>query len=167
MKPNQLKQWLLLATLGLIGTIKPLFDQMGHQKLSALASMTQVSPAMKVFTAHDGYETFANKFSITIDRVDGSREQLTMSPELYQRLDGPYNRRNAYGATIAYGPLLSTNPSTRSMFEQVAAYSICKPGTLIAEVSGNRTPGQLRGNSRNATTNALAARPALLLGDPL
>lgn len=128
--------WLALIGLSVLGTFRTFADLAGAESISALGAMTQVSPAMKVFTAHNGFETFANEFVITINRVDGSHEKIRLNPETYKKLKGPYNRRNAYGATIAYAPLLTTNPQTRQMFEEVTNYAICSPGKLIHEVAG-------------------------------
>jgi hypothetical protein len=53
---------------------------------------------------------------------------------MYARLRGPYNRRNVYGAVLAYGPVLSTDPAGRPMFEAVARYALCGDAPLLREL---------------------------------
>ena len=47
---------------------------------------------------------------------------------------GPYNRRNAYGAVLAYGPILFSNPRTKPLFESVARYALCGDAPLLREL---------------------------------
>jgi hypothetical protein len=57
-----------------------------------------------------------------------------LTPENYRRLSGPYNRRNAYGAALSYGPVLRRSPLTQPMAESIAAYAFCTPGHLLEEL---------------------------------
>ena len=104
-------------------------DVLGLPKLKGLAAATQVAPAMKVFTAHDGYETHAARFSVRWRDAAGMHE-LAITPGVYKAVKGPYNRRNVYGAALAYGPLLRENIKTREMQESVMKYAFCDPGSL-------------------------------------
>ena len=65
-----------------------------------------------------------------------------MTRELYRRIDGPYNRRNVYGAALAYGPVLSTQPATAAMFEDLLSYSLCHPAPLLTELGLSGVDGQ-------------------------
>ena len=71
---------------------------------------TQASPAPKVFTAENGFETYSSTFFIDWQDRPGSRHTLELTPHVYRGLRGPYNRRNVYGAAIAYAPVLTRNP---------------------------------------------------------
>jgi hypothetical protein len=53
---------------------------------------------------------------------------------LYARLHGPYNRRNVYGAVLAYGPVLQADPRTQPLFEAVARYALCEEAPLLREL---------------------------------
>ena len=57
-----------------------------------------------------------------------------MTSELYGRIRGPYNRRNVYGAVMAYGPVLIDSPVTRPTWEAVARYALCGGGPLRDEL---------------------------------
>lgn len=124
----------VFAFLVILGTFRAAADMVGLKQVAALGAATNVSPAMKVFTAHQGYETHSSEFQIELRLSDGSITTATLTPELYSHLQGPYNRRNVYGAALAYGPLLANNPQTQDMFHSVSQYALCTPGTLISEL---------------------------------
>lgn len=131
------KSLIAFSFLAALGCFKVAAEIAGARNLGTLATMIQVSPAMKVFTAHDGYETFANRFTLTTHWPDGREHQVVLSPHNYDGLRGPYNRRNAYGAAVAYGPLLSADPRTKAMYQSVAEFAICNPGALLTELGIN------------------------------
>lgn len=54
----------------------------------------------------DGFETFAADFSLILKSNNGSETVVPVTPEFYQNLKGPYNRRNVYGAALSYAPRL-------------------------------------------------------------
>jgi hypothetical protein len=64
----------------------------------------------------------------------GQVQEVTITPELYARLRGPYNRRNPYGAVVAFGPLLHARPETRAMFMSVARHALCGEAPLLREL---------------------------------
>ena len=116
-----------------LGCLQMAADVLGLPKLKALAGATQVSPAMKVFTAHEGYETHAARFTLHWRDSSGAHE-LAITPEVYKNVKGPYNRRNVYGAALAYGPLLRSRIETRRMQESVMRYGLCNGGPLREEL---------------------------------
>jgi hypothetical protein len=59
-----------------------------------------------VFSDVDGLETFASEFTLHYRLADGRPASLRITPEVYGRLGGPYNRRNVYGAALSYAPRL-------------------------------------------------------------
>jgi hypothetical protein len=128
-------RYTILATaLCFLATVKAFADLMNLPTLSAVSAVTQAAPAMKVFTAQQGYETFSSKFEIEIEYLDGQNETLLLTPEIYAALEGPYNRRNVYGALIAYGPLLATNSHTRKMWQSMWERAFCDAETVLTEL---------------------------------
>lgn len=117
-----------------LGSSQMLGDVLGAPRLKALAAATQVAPAMKVFTAHQGYETHAARFTLRWQDDAGAMFSLVLDPKTYRGVDGPYNRRNVYGAALAYGPVLRSDPRTRALQESVMRYAFCTPGALREEL---------------------------------
>ena len=131
MKNRDRLVWALLVA---IGCLQIGAEGLGLVRVQAFAAALQVSPAMKVFTAHQGYETHAARFSLSWVDDSGSSYRLALDPGTYSHVEGPYNRRNVYGAAFAYGPLLRADPRLRTMQESVMQYALCDPGTLRAEL---------------------------------
>jgi hypothetical protein len=131
MKPKAVTAFCFLVGLG---SLQMVGDVLGLPQLKGFAAATQVSPAMKVFTAHQGYETHAARFSLHWKDEAGLAHVLSLNPETYSRVAGPYNRRNVYGAALAYGPILRADPRTRPMHESVMRYAFCSPGKLRGEL---------------------------------
>jgi hypothetical protein len=120
--------------LTILGLAQMAGDLTGWTLLRGLANATTASPAPKVFSAVDGLETYSSRFSIEWRDLEGIEHVVELTPEIYSRLRGPYNRRNAYGAVLAYGPILSRNPTTRPLFESVAKYAMCGDAPLLREL---------------------------------
>lgn len=108
-------------------------DLFGLPNLKGLAAATTASPAPKVFSAVDGFETYSTNFFVEWRDLDGELHTLQLDSETYARLRGPYNRRNAYGAVVAYGPVLGSNPSTQDLFFALAKYALCNEAPLLRE----------------------------------
>ncbi|MCH8924403.1 MAG: hypothetical protein IIA67_14790, partial [Planctomycetes bacterium] len=58
---------------------------------------------------------------------------LELTPEVSSQLRGPYNRRNVYGAALAYGPVLATDERTAPMLSAVMSYGLCGEAPLLRE----------------------------------
>ena len=142
----------ILVLLVALGTLQMFADVLAMPRLKAVFAATQVSPAMKVFTAHQGYETHAARFAITWIDDDGDTQRLAVDPEIYRNVRGPYNRRNVYGAALAYGPLLRADPKLRPMQESVMHYAFCSPGALRSDLGIPRDAASL-------TIHVLPTRP--------
>lgn len=117
-----------------VGSLQIVAEMLTLPKVKALAAATQVSPAMKVFTAHQGYETHAARFALSWRDAKGSVHELQLDPKTYASVRGPYNRRNVYGAALAYGPLLRSDANLRPMQDSVMRYAFCDPGIMRAEL---------------------------------
>lgn len=61
-------------------------------------------------------------------------QSVELTPELYSKIQGPYNRRNVYGAAISYGPALQTNDLSKEMFFNVSRYAFCNNAPLLKEL---------------------------------
>lgn len=122
-----------LTALGLMGMTGHAFAM---PALKGLAAVTAAAPAPKVFTSHEGLETFSTKFSIQWVDLDGAVHDVPLDSTTYERVGGPYNRRNMYGAVLAYGPVLASQEATREMFYEVARYGLCpsEGGVILQEV---------------------------------
>lgn len=78
----------------------------GVRALRGVGLASGVSPFPKVFCAADGYEAFAATFFVEGDQLDGRLWSRQVDPEWYSQMRGPYNRRNVYGAALAFAPRL-------------------------------------------------------------
>lgn len=117
-----------------LGLLQMAGDVAGVDWLRGLGAATSASPAPRVFSAVDGLETYSTRFFLEWTDMAGAAHSLEVTPELYDGLRGPYNRRNAYGAVVAYGPVLSGRPETRPLFEAVARYALCGDAHLLREL---------------------------------
>lgn len=115
-----------------IGSLQMLGDLLDLPALRGFGAATQLAPAMKVFTAHRGYETHAARFHVGWRDGSGQWVEQALSPALYGNVDGPYNRRNVYGAALAYGPLLRADARGRAMQASVMHYAFCEPASMRA-----------------------------------
>ena len=129
-----------------LGLLQMAADLAGLPALRGLAIATTASPAPRVFSAVNGLETYSTIFSLEWTDRSGVEHARVLDPQLYARIAGPYNRRNVFGAVVAYGPLLSTNPATRAMYEAIAAYALCGDAPLLRELGVD--PASLRGSAR-------------------
>lgn len=102
MKTRNVLAMILLATgfLQMAGYL----TQSRVQRGIGLAS--GVAPFPKVFCEADGYEAFAAGFTVEGSYADGNPWERKLDAEWYSQLRGPYNRRNVYGAALAFAPRL-------------------------------------------------------------
>jgi hypothetical protein len=122
---------LSLAMLAVVGFAQVAADAFHLNAMKAVAAATAASPAPKVFSAVKGLETYSSRFYI--ESANGARS-VEITPELYSRLRGPYNRRNVFGAVLAYGPVLVSDPHTQPLFESVSRYALCGQAPLLQEL---------------------------------
>jgi hypothetical protein len=102
--------------------------------LKAVAAATAASPAPKVFSSVRGLETFSTRFFVEWSDATGAYHSVEITPERYAHLRGPYNRRNVYGAVLAYGPVLESDPRTLPLFHAVSSYALCGEAPLLREL---------------------------------
>lgn len=130
-----MKYTILATILCFFATVKVIADILAWEKLSAVATITNVAPAMKVFTAQKGYETYSSTFELAIVYTDGFIDSKILTPRIYAGLQGPYNRRNIYGALIAYGPVLFASPKTQGMWKTMAYNAFCRKQSVLSELN--------------------------------
>ena len=91
-------------------------------------------------------ETYSTRFFVEWTDHNGKARSVELTPELYARIEGPYNRRNVYGAVVAYGPVLATSETTRPLYDGVARYALCGDAPLLRELGID--PGAVAGDLR-------------------
>lgn len=112
------------AFLVLLGCAQMAGDLLELLPLKAIAAATGASPAPKVFSAVRGLETYSTRFFLEL-----GEHRVELTPELSSRIRGPYNRRNVYGAVLAFGPVL---PET--LRDPVMHYALCGDAPLLREL---------------------------------
>jgi len=143
-----------LAAIGLVilGLAQMTGDLANVPPLKAIAAATGASPAPKVFSAVKGLETYSTRFFVEWHDQVGKAHSLELTPEVYARLKGPYNRRNVFGAVLAYGPVFVTDPNGKPMFDAVARYALCGDAPLLRELGVNlnspNSPNSVEGRVR-------------------
>jgi hypothetical protein len=144
------KSAVALLVLGLLQMSGDLLDRAGLETvgrpLKGIGAASTASPAPKVFSAVKGLETYSTQFHLEWTDRRGETHDLLLTPELYGHIRGPYNRRNVYGAVLAYGPVLATDPRTESMFRSVARSALCGDAPLLREMGID--PDDVAGNVR-------------------
>ncbi len=101
--------------------------------IGGLGMVTAASPLPLVFSAHDGLDTFAQTFALNLTyEFEGceSTSRVEVDPALYRRVDGPFKRRNAYGAVRLLGPLIERSGHGHPI-DDVAQSSFSEDGRLL------------------------------------
>lgn len=135
------------AGLLAIGLMQMTGDLLHIPALKAIGAATTASPAPRVFSSVRGLETYSTRFFIEWTDHTGAPYSLQLTPERYACLQGPYNRRNVYGAVLAFGPVLESDPRTRPMFESVGRFALCGEAPVLCELGidpESIRPGTLR-----------------------
>ena len=137
-----------VAVTGLLvlGLLQMLGDVLGLAPLRGLAAATAASPAPKVFSTVQGLETYSTKFFVEWSDNSGIEHSLQLTPELYSQLKGTYNRRNTFGAAVAYAPIFADSERTRKMLISIARYALCGDAPLLREFGMD--PDQIDGPVR-------------------
>jgi hypothetical protein len=135
-----------VAVLLVVGLLQMAGDVLGVGALKGFGAATGASPAPKVFSSAHGLETFSSEFVVEWTDHEGREQAVKLTPEIYSRLQGPYNRRNVFGAALAYGPVLNGDPRTREMYKSVVRYALCGRAPLMHEIGfdADMIPGSVR-----------------------
>lgn len=127
-----MRRWPAIA-LAVLGSVHMIGHFLDVAAIKGLAAATVASPAPKVFSSVQGLETYSTSFVLEWDEA-GETKKLELTQDVYQRLEGPYNRRNVYGAVLAFGPVLAKSEAAKPMFESVLRYAACGERPLFAEL---------------------------------
>jgi hypothetical protein len=126
---SMLARNLAAALISLLACSAMLGDVLNILPLKGIGAGTAIAPFPKVFCDNQGLEGFASDFTISAQRSSGGVTNIALTPELYARLEGPYNRRNVYGAALSFGPKLPPE-LWRSVFD----HGLGPAGTLRREL---------------------------------
>lgn len=130
-------RWSVIVVLG-IGSLQIIGFITQIDILRNVGRLLIASPLPFVFSDFRGLETFSLEFTIRGETNDGKTIKKVITPEVYGEFEGPYNRRNVYGAVLAYGPKL-TEPTEKPMVDSVLNYGFCNKGPLTG-LFGTTTP---------------------------
>jgi len=120
-----MKLKILSILLVCVGLIQSLGHITGNKAIKSIGLITVASPLPIVFTQQKGFlETFALDFTLVYEK-DKQKTSIKITPELYAKLDKPYNYRNVLGAAISYGPILP-----KELVASVLNYAFITPGVL-------------------------------------
>jgi hypothetical protein len=117
-----------------VGLLQMTGDLLHLPALKGIGAATGASPAPKVFTAIRGMEAYSTRFYLEWTDRMGVEHELLLTPEIYQHLAGPYNRRNTYGAVLAGGPVMVTDERLAGMYGSVSSYALCGEAPLLREL---------------------------------
>jgi hypothetical protein len=124
-----IKQANILAVVILaLGMTQFLGGWFGVKALKGFGASLAMAPYTKVFSDVNGLETFASTFEILTKKGD-YWSSMTITPEVYGKLKGSYNRRNVYGAGLSYGPKLPED-----LRRQIFSYALHAPAFLKEEI---------------------------------
>lgn len=132
------KSAVALLVLGVLQMAGDLLERAGLERvgspLKGIGAATTASPAPKVFSAVRGLETYSTRFHLEWTERSGRERTLLLTPEIYARVRGPYNRRNVYGAALAYGPVLASDDRTKPLFRSVIDHALIGEAPLLREL---------------------------------
>ena len=128
MKTRPIFYFLLL----LIGSLKTIGTITDSQIIKGIGLASVASPLPLVFSNFRGTETFAADFRLRLKKSGNIIFDTQITSELYQKLQGPYSRRNIYGAIFAYGPML-TQPLEKVLVKSVIKQGFCPEKALAKE----------------------------------
>ena len=145
--PAALKRRNIIALILLaLGFTQMLGAVTGIAPLRGLGAASAMAPNPKVFSDVDGLETFASDFTLSYRDSTGTAKSLTITPELYGRLGGPYNRRNVYGAALSYAPRLP-----EPLWTSVYCHGFAPAGPLRSELGLSPRDSDIRITIRTRT----------------
>ena len=101
----------------------------GVTALRGIGAASAMAPNPKVFSDVDGLETFASEFTLAYRAADGTPRSMAITPAVYGRIGGPYNRRNVYGAALSYAPRMP-----EPLWTAVYCHGFAPSGALRREI---------------------------------
>ncbi|MGJ8676016.1 MAG: hypothetical protein ACSHX0_00720 [Akkermansiaceae bacterium] len=120
---------LVFASSAMIGEILKMPTLKGLGLASCAAPFTKVFCHAQEYQSDNEFETFAAEFTLNFQTPRGEVQSIKITPEIYRQLKGSYQRRNVYGAILAYGPAFSQEVQQKTFH-----YAIESPGTIRKEL---------------------------------
>ncbi|MHC4379554.1 MAG: hypothetical protein ACYSU1_00490 [Planctomycetota bacterium] len=131
-KPQRIP--VVAVLLLLVGLLQMTGDLLQVPAMKGIGAATLLSPAPKVFSSVKGLETYSTRVVLRWKDPAGDPHEVHFDQETYARLEGPYNRRNVYGAALAYGPVLAQDEHLRPLLREVLAYALTGKAPLLQEL---------------------------------
>lgn len=129
------------ALLVVVGFSRVAGEVFHLQPLEILGMASAAAPAPKVFSSVKGLETYSTRFYLEWFDQKRVQQRFFITPESYARIKGPYNRRNVYGAALAYAPVLP-----EKFRDPVLRYALCGKKPLLRELGID--PSSVQGRVR-------------------
>jgi hypothetical protein len=129
-----------------LGFLQMAADLLHAPALKGVAIAAAASPAPRVFSPVNGFESYSRTFFLEWTDRAGQFHSVQVTPGRAAGLRGPYNRRNMYGAVLANGPVTQTDSAVRPMFESVFRYALCGKAPMLRELGVD--PAQVAGPLR-------------------
>lgn len=117
-----------------IGVLQIVGDVIDSPVVKGIGMALHASPAPKVFCTANSLETFSSRFYLSWNDQSGGNHTLELTPEIASKIQGPYNRRNVYGALLAYGPVLEASPAMRPLYEEILSFGVRGNAPLLSEL---------------------------------
>ena len=111
-----------------VGALRMIGWVLGSETIRGIGAVTAASPLPLVFTEVKGVETFASEVHLAYTDANGTEQRAAVTPAVYSKVKGPYNRRNVYGAAIAFGPIMP-----EALWRSVLLHGLCS-GDLHREL---------------------------------
>ncbi|MBS0625646.1 MAG: sterol desaturase family protein [Verrucomicrobia bacterium] len=125
---------LTFTLLTSVGLLQMVGETAKIPALKGLGMALNASPAPKVFCTASSLETFSSQFYIHWIDLQGEEHSKLLSPEITSKIYGPYNRRNVFGALLAYGPVLEASATMNPLYEAILSYSLTGDAPLLTEL---------------------------------
>ena len=122
-----MKKYLYIVIV-IVGLLQIIGFVVKNKTIRGVGIASTSAPLPLVFTKVKDVETFSNQFFIDYTTKNNQKLSLEITPEVYSKISGAYNRRNVYGAAFSYAPVLDKN-----LLNAILYYSFCDKN-LISEM---------------------------------
>ena len=128
-------RWPLPAIALLVfGCLQMAGDLLQISSLKGIGAAWMISPAPKVFSSVKGLETYSTQTILEWTDKGGLAHAIEFTPETYSKVLGPYNRRNIYGAALAYGPVFAQDERLKPILQSVINHALTNDAPLLLEL---------------------------------
>ena len=123
----------MLVALIAVGCLSSVGFIFGMPTVRAVGTISVVSPLPLVFSTYYRQETFSTYFTLDIYTTNDTRIIIPMTRDVYEKIDGPYNKRNVYGVVFSHGPFFRS-PELIQLRHQILHYGFCQKNLDIGEI---------------------------------